>query len=392
MARRRELSRMPFLPILLAILATMFVARQLGSVEKATPRLLALREKEDRAFSPSFPSLSVMEDTSKLKPVLQTFSKLFSIIGGDDPAVPKSPAEQTLTMMKADEKAGPPSDRMGDLNPRQEKERKTRFEKYNHTYQYRPPAVETPKHPTLDCGDAPYFRQFFKLPSTERSRYDADKQIYHHFFQDKLGDGMVIGKGTYVELGAFDGKTESNSRFFDACLNWTGLLIEGNPTAFQKTMEARPKSHRMNFAPSCSADYEAANKTIPFASYPMTNAGLKGKARDYDEKPQVGVPCGPLGPVLEDIFEGERINFFSLDVEGAEVMVLKTIDFTRIHIDVLMVKVLNKFCEKDCAARDEIRDIMKNAGYKRYERIVIASDIYIRPDSDYVLEDYRLVG
>ena len=385
---------MPFLPILLVILATFFLARQLGSVGTATPRLLALKEKENMSFLPSFPPLSSIGTRSgnKTKPstLFQSFSKLFSTVGGDDPAVPKEQAEQTL-MMNANQTPGF-SNRIIERSPLEEKKRQARFEKYNSTYQYKPPtAIAAPKHKTLECGNGPYFRQFFKLPSTERSRYDEDKQIYQNFFQDKL-EGDMLGTGMYVELGAFDGKTESNTRFFDACLNWTGLLIEGNPTTFQKTMEARPNSHRMSFAPSCSADYEAVNKTIQFASYPMTNAGLKGKARDYDEKTQVGVPCGPLGPVLEDIFEGQRINFFSLDVEGAEVMVLKTIDFSRVHIDLLMVEVLNKFCDEDCPARDEIRDIMKKAGYKRYERIVVASDVYIRPDSDYVLEDYRLMG
>ena len=72
----------------------------------------------------------------------------------------------------------------------------------------------------------------------------------------------------------------------------------------------------------------------------MTNSGLEGKALTYTGKPTVSVPCGPLGPVLEDIFQEEgKIDFFSLDVEGAEPEVLTTIDFTKIQIDVIMIEV-----------------------------------------------------
>lgn len=131
------------------------------------------------------------------------------------------------------------------------------------------------------------------------------------------------------------------------------------------------------------------NKTVEFAQYPMANAGLKGKAKTYDFKPMVSVPCGPLGPVLEDIFEGEIINFMSLDVEGAEAMVLRTIDFERVQIDVLMIEVENAFCTtEDCPVRSEVRAIMDQVGYVRYQTLVTASDIYVRPGSDFVLKDY----
>jgi Methyltransferase FkbM domain len=213
--------------------------------------------------------------------------------------------------------------------------------------------------------------------------------IYQTFFKDKLRNGTTVG--TYVKLGAFNGQEESNSRFFDLCLGWKGLLIEGNPKTFMKMKGNRMSAHRMNFAPSCSEEYEMINKTVEFASYPMANAGLKGKAKTYDLKPMVSVPCGPFGPVLEDIFEGEIINFMSFDVEGAEAMVLRTIDFERVQIDVLMVEVENTFCMTEgCPVRREVRAIMDQLGYLRYKRLVRASDVYVRPGSDFVLKDYPI--
>jgi hypothetical protein len=188
--------------------------------------------------------------------------------------------------------------------------------------------------------------------------------------------------GTYVELGAFDGRGESNTAFFDLCLGWKGLLIEGNPAKYSKLVQNRPYAHKMSFAPSCDAHFEAINKTVEFYAKAWTNAGLTGKAQAYEGTSTVAVPCGPLGPVLQDVFEAEqRIMFFSLDVEGAELMVLDTISFDKIIIEVMMIEVQNSFCQKTCETRDRVRAKMTALGYQRYEGVVRASDIYVHPRS-----------
>jgi hypothetical protein len=101
---------------------------------------------------------------------------------------------------------------------------------------------------------------------------------------------------------------------------------------------------------------------------------------------------GPLGPILEKVFQSNnyKINFFSLDVEGAEKLVLDTIDFTtKVHIDILMIEVVNAFCKQneECLVRDQVREKMVNElGYIKYENIVPASDIYVHPNSKYQMK------
>jgi hypothetical protein len=63
----------------------------------------------------------------------------------------------------------------------------------------------------------------------------------------------------------------------------------------------------MSFAPSCDADYERVNKTVEFYRYPMTNVGLPGKAKTYEGKPTVDVPCGPLGPRILKLRKSEGV-------------------------------------------------------------------------------------
>ena len=260
-----------------------------------------------------------------------------------------------------------------------------RFQKYYQTYQYIPPAARYDYDPVPHntCG-SPDFSNWWQLTVKDRSSHDEDKIVYETFFKNHTK------VGTYVEIGAFNGRQESNTRFFDLCLGWKGLLVEGNPDNYQKTITNRRYAHRMSLAPSCDASYEATNKTIPFYRYPMTNAGLVGHAKTYKGKPTVDVPCGPFDPILRDIFAESKddtalptIDFFSLDVEGAEPMVLSTIDFKKIRIHVMMIEVVNNHCQTVCKTRDEVRAKMEAEGYLRYEKFVQASDIYVHPQSPF---------
>jgi hypothetical protein len=260
-----------------------------------------------------------------------------------------------------------------------------RWNKYMRRYRYTAasPRFDYPywMYPTKECGSGPGFDNFFRLPLTVRSRLGEDSFIYKTFFE---GKNITGEDGTYIELGAYDGSTESNTHFFDKCLGWRGLLIEGNPENFNKVIGNRPFAHKMSFAPSCSSEYERVNHTVPFYRYPMTNVGMAGAAKSYKGKPTVDVPCGPLNPVLEDVFQKKPILFFSLDVEGAEKMVLDTIDFKRVIIYVLMIEIKNNDCHNDsCLVRKQVRAHMEKEGYKRYEGLVHASDIYVHPESPY---------
>ena len=97
---------------------------------------------------------------------------------------------------------------------------------------------------------------------------------------------------------------------------------------------------------------------MPFHRVKFANAGVQGYALAYNKSkapPTVDVPCGPLSPVLADIFAAHdqhwdhkpTLDFFPLDVEGAEALVLSTIDFHALRIHVLMIEIHSHFCKDD---------------------------------------------
>uniref|UniRef100_A0A7S3V498 Methyltransferase FkbM domain-containing protein n=2 Tax=Chaetoceros debilis TaxID=122233 RepID=A0A7S3V498_9STRA len=263
---------------------------------------------------------------------------------------------------------------------------------YESDYNYKPPenSFDLPVDNTVfahmkECGYGPDFGKYFTLNDSRRSNTNEDKKIYERFFKKRIEEGDFNGRGgTFIELGAFDGLHETNSRFYEACLGWEGLLIEGNPVVYEALLANRPSAHRMSLAPSC----KEKGGRVQFADVAVTNAGLPGHAKDYDKrKTFVDVPCGPLGPILQDVFEESsgRIDYMSLDVEGAEALVLNTIDFEKIRIDVAMIEVENSFCIKNepCEVRDQVRKIMKEAGYIQKYGVVRRSDVWVHPDSPY---------
>jgi hypothetical protein len=150
---------------------------------------------------------------------------------------------------------------------------------------------------------------------------------------------------------------------------------------YPKLLQTRPHAHRLNYAPSCPYPQE-----IDFHSKSFTNAAQANVRSFYDNDNAslVKVPCDSLTPSLVDILGG-YVTFFSLDVEGAEAMVLNTVDFTKVHVDVWMVENVNHFCplEEHCQSRDESHAILQRAGYVGYRNIVLGSTIFVKPQSIY---------
>lgn len=58
------------------------------------------------------------------------------------------------------------------------------------------------------------------------------------------------------------------------------------------------------------------------------------------------IPCVPLKAILAK-FGMTHIDFFSLDVEGAELEVLRTLDFSAVHVNVFVIELDGSNPEKD---------------------------------------------
>jgi FkbM family methyltransferase len=252
-------------------------------------------------------------------------------------------------------------------------------------YQYHPPQQRN-NGGIIDCGTKnDNYATFFRMNGENRSRFNEDKSIYNLFFQHLTPEQMKDYH--YIEIGAFDGIRESNTRFFDECLGWSGLLVEPNPRIFPRLLDNRVHSHRMCYATSCSELDERMNKTVTFFASWFTNAAENvSDSREAYAKSNlaVEVPCGSLSPTIIDLFPQKRIHFFSLDVEGMEYHVLNNIDFDKIFIDIIMAESVNPFCGKICEAREKVRALMKSKQYVLRSNTIPDSDLFVHSKSEFI--------
>eukprot|EP00541_Cyclophora_tenuis_P014046 CAMPEP_0116574598 /NCGR_PEP_ID=MMETSP0397-20121206/19486_1 /TAXON_ID=216820 /ORGANISM="Cyclophora tenuis, Strain ECT3854" /LENGTH=357 /DNA_ID=CAMNT_0004103387 /DNA_START=31 /DNA_END=1104 /DNA_ORIENTATION=+ len=249
-----------------------------------------------------------------------------------------------------------------------------RMKLYRKRYRYLEPSPRTAAT-AFDCGAAPAYANYFAMDSTLRSLWNEDRLLFDNFFHS------FTRKGVFVEMGAYNGLQQSNSRFFDDCLGWEGLLVEPNPLLASNVTGNRPHAHKLFYAPSCSKEEEAAKKTIVMNAVQNYTSSVKGIVHDKEamEASKVHVPCGTLTDPLIDLLKGQTIDLFSLDVESAEPTILRNLDLDAVRVNIFMVESWNRMCKEECESRDQVRAIFRKYNYMVYPDLIPRSDVYIHP-------------
>lgn len=174
--------------------------------------------------------------------------------------------------------------------------------------------------------------------------------------------------GFFIELGAMDGVTYSNTLFFERHLNWTGILIE--PTnQYNSLVLNRPNCFNFNFAVS-KKDGE-----VEFVG----NHALGGIRESMDDEHYYGwkmneqstykVQSKPMYEIINEVKSKriiEKIDLLSLDVEGGELEVLETYDWT-IPTKFILIEMLNNNIEKE----ENCRKILRDNSFELIEKIGI---------------------
>lgn len=253
----------------------------------------------------------------------------------------------------------------------------------NRLWRHYPPEPRKTPIPSEICGDSPDFTKFFEEQKYNRRSLNDEDKTLHTLFSKKFVERGTAGR--YVELGAYNGRAESNTRFFHECLGWHGLLIEANPLIYNALVRNRPSDHRFLYSPTCTLAEEMSNKTVAFHSIDATTAGIEGRALRHMGQAHVKVPCGTLTSLLTELFPDGHVDFFSLDVENAEADVVEKLEFDRLFIEIIIVENNSKICGPDCEERDRVRKRLKDVHYKLYSNVVTESDLFIHPKSKYQL-------
>jgi FkbM family methyltransferase len=155
----------------------------------------------------------------------------------------------------------------------------------------------------------------------------------------KLKPYLDFKNGFFIEAGANDGVTYSNTLYYERYRNWNGLLIEPIPELAKLCKANRPRCIVENCA-LVSSDYSEREvsmyccrmMSLVKGAMKSTEADLehvrKGREVQGVQSYEVKVPARTLTSILEQHGIG-KIDFLSLDVEGYELNALKGLDFGR---------------------------------------------------------------
>ena len=165
--------------------------------------------------------------------------------------------------------------------------------------------------------------------------------------QDKyLEENIFKGykNGFFVEVGANDGVYISNTLYFENNNNWSGINIEPIKSLYDRLVINRPKCINYNCAIYSS---EGEKEFICNDGYTEPLSGIKDTydARHFQRLNKENILTNSKTKLinvntkkLETIFDENNIkhvNYLSIDVEGAEFAVIKSINFDKIFIDVI---------------------------------------------------------
>ena len=170
--------------------------------------------------------------------------------------------------------------------------------------------------------------------------------------------------GYFLDVGAHDGVTYSNTLLLEKH-GWDGILFEPQPKMCKKIKRNR-KVRLIE-----SAVYSKSNLILEFA---VSDTLLGGIARhrtvytaDLEKSKRYNVKTTTLAQELERASSPKIIQYMSLDVEGAELEVLKGMDWSYtiqlIDLEHNDIPVVETDREKASQLRKEMREYLIARGY-----------------------------
>lgn len=195
------------------------------------------------------------------------------------------------------------------------------------------------------------------------SQRGQDKYLNETVFKDKKN-------GFFVDVGAHDGVSFSNTYFFEKNLNWQGICIEPNPDIFQNLIQNRNATCLQIGVANANTTFEylkCSGFMLEMYSGILKNMDPRHKERIEQEMIEFGGGKEIINIAvlkLSDIFATHAINhidLLSIDIEGGEEEAIKSIDFDKVAIDVIVIE--NNFNE------DKIREYLLSRGYTYLKKL-----------------------
>ena len=229
------------------------------------------------------------------------------------------------------------------------------------------------------------------IESLYKAQFGEDRILWQVFRRRRCG--------YFIEVGAYDGVTLSNTYFLEQ-LGWCGLLVEPIYPLCQKAAAARPRSRVVHAACSKRGSRGTARFTVtqnvPVLSFLQADQDHIDRCiREGAQLVEIDVPLATLDDILMHERKnpgscgspwvpnvGWRIDLLSIDTEGCELDVLDGFALERFKPRVLVI-------ENDRPAGKTIEPYLQDRGYRKFHREKI-NDFYVRANDP--ADDLTLSG
>ena len=182
-------------------------------------------------------------------------------------------------------------------------------------------------------ADIPRIKEKIKTGKYYYSQCGQDKWVLEDIFDFKEG-------GFFLELGSLDGINISNTYILEKKFKWKGICIEANDVLFKKL-----KSNRNCICVNACVDDSI--KEIRFKDTGLSGSGgiIDKDTDNRDLKKTAKFIYKKTIPLVDILIEHKApkvIDYFSLDVEGAEYRILKNFPFNKYKFLAMNIERPNK--------------------------------------------------
>ena len=214
--------------------------------------------------------------------------------------------------------------------------------------------------------------------SLKKVKNNCKKYYGLNNLDQKIEKYLNYKNGFFVELGANDGVSQSNTFYFERYKNWRGLLIEPYPANYLKCLKSRSRDNHI-FCNACvSFDHKDRFVELIFSNLMTSSLNLESDIQNplpyvyLDKKNENKFKFGALATTLNNLLlkskAPQKIDFLSLDVEGAEIEVLKGIDHNIFRFKFMLIE-----------SRDfnKLQNYLKLLGYELIEKLTERDYLFI---------------
>jgi FkbM family methyltransferase len=176
---------------------------------------------------------------------------------------------------------------------------------------------------------------------------------------------LKINNPTYLDIGAHHPYYLSNTSLFynRGC---KGVSVEPDSDLFQVIKKERPNETSLNVGVS---EQHGGNADFYIMNVPTLNTFSKSEAERYASFPDkkikkvVQIPLLNVNTIIKDYFNEETPNFVSIDVEGMDLLIVKSFDFEKHRPEVICIETLIYTEDNTEEKQKDIIDYVLSKGY-----------------------------